>query len=151
MRPLYLGFWALAMSIAAISASAEGSDRPSGTSIMMFLQNFPGPFVDRSLAAQIGRAVLTSKYPLAILSSDAPEIADQGESWLVTFKVARWTQAVQLFRQIQAIPISIRKRDAAIIDIFPHDIGSDEDPDAVRKRLTTDSACKKCHLSLHQP
>ncbi len=118
---------------------------------MMFLQNFPGPFFDRSLAAQIGRAVLTSKYPLAILSSNAPEIADQGESWLVTFKVARWTQAVQLFRHIQAIPISIRKRDAAIIDIFPHDIGGDEDPDAVRKRMTAAPACKKCHLTLHQP
>lgn len=151
MRPWYIRFGALAISVAAISASAEGSDRPSGTSIMMFLQNFPAPFVDRSLAAQIGRSVLNSKYPIATLSGDAPEISDQGETWLVTFKVARWTKAVQLFRDIKAIPISIRKRDAAIIDIFPHDMGSDEDPASVRKRMTTDPACKKCHLTLHQP
>ena len=151
MRLWYLGIGALAISAAAISALAEGSDCPSGTSIMMFLQNFQGPFVDSGLAAQIGRAVVSAKYPLAVLSNDAPQVSDQGETWLVTLNVAGWTQAGQLFRDVKSIPIVIRKRDAAIMDIFPHDVGSDEAPDAVRKRMTTDPACKGCHLSAEQP
>src|SRR5450631_4634216 len=151
MRMWYLGMAALAISGVAVSAWAEGPDLPSGTSIMMFLQNFRGPFVDRGLAAQIGRAVVSAKYPLAVLSSDAPQVSDQGETWLVTLNVARWTHAAQLFRDVKSIPIVIRKRDAAIMDIFPHDVGSDEASDAVRKRMTTDPACKECHLSVEQP
>jgi hypothetical protein len=151
MRMLYLGMGALAISGVAASARTEGPDCPSGTSIMMFLQNFRGPFVDRGLAAQIGRAVVSAKYPLAVLSSDAPQVSDQGEAWLVTLNVARWTQASQLFRNLKSIPIVIRKRDAAIMDIFPHDVDSAEAPDSVRKRMTTDPACKGCHLSVEQP
>jgi len=117
----------------------------SAPSIMMILQNFPLPFVDRNLAAQIGRAVVAAKYPIAVLSSDVPEILDQGDTWLVTLKVAQWTQAPQLFEGIKAIPISIRKRDAAIVDIFPHGVADNTSPEVVRKQMETDAGCKKCH------
>lgn len=59
---------ALAMSSIAGLAWAEGPDSPPGTGTMMFLRNFPGPFGDRSLAAELGRAVVSAKYPLAVLS-----------------------------------------------------------------------------------
>jgi|GEM_PF-3283072 len=151
MRMRCLGMSALAISGIAVSAWAEGPDLRSGTSIMMYLQNLQGPFVDRGLAVQIGRAVVSAKYPLAVLSGDAPQVSDQGDTWLVTLSVVRWTEAAQLFRDVKSIPISIRKKDAAIMDIFPHGVGRDETPDAVRKKMATDPVCKGCHLRVEQP
>lgn len=151
MRMLYVCMGALAISGAAASAWADGQDLASGTSTMMFLQNFQGPFVDRGLAEQIGRAVVSAKYPLAVLSSDTPQVSDQGETWLVTLTGVRWTQASQLFREVKSIPIVTRKRDAAIMDIFPHDVDSAEPPESVRKRMTIDPACKRCHTGVEQP
>jgi hypothetical protein len=142
---------ALAISRCAVLARAEAPESPFGTSTTMFLQNFRGPFVDRSLAAELGRTVVSAKYPLAVLSLDTPQVLDQGETWLVTLYVARWTQEAQMIRDVKTIPIVIRKRDAAIIDIFPHDVGSDADPGAVRKRMMEDVACKGCHSRLKSP
>jgi hypothetical protein len=146
MRLWYLGIVALTSGAAAISSAAEISDQPPGRSEMMVLQNLQGPFVNRDLAATIARAVVSAKYPVA-LSKDPPKISDEGETWLVTFKVERWTQGAQMLRGIKAIPISIRKKDAAIIDIFPHHATGETNPDAARKRMTTDVACKGCHLT----
>ena len=111
------------------------------------MQNIGGPFVDRTLAAKIGRDVLAAKYPIAVLSSNAPQISDQGDTWVVTFEVVHWSQAAELFGGIKGIPVSIRKKDAAIVDIFTHGFVVASPPDAIRKMMDADAGCKKCHQS----
>src|SRR6266849_8393208 len=138
---------AVLASIGSPAFAGEDSAHSAGQSMMMFLQNFGRPFVDRSLASQLTRAVVTAKYPGAVLSSEPPEIADQGDMWLVTFKVVRWPADAQLIGDVKAIPISIRKADAAITDIFPDHVGRPDSPEAVRKRMRSDEQCKKCHLT----
>ena len=68
-----------------VTDSAPGATQTdsTATSTMMILQNFPFPFVDRNLAAQIGRSVIAAKYPFAVLSRNLPEVTDQGTlGWL---------------------------------------------------------------------
>jgi hypothetical protein len=138
----------LAVGSARAALGAEAPVAPPDESTMMRLQNLlTGPFVDEKLAVQLGRAVVSYKYPIAVLAPDAPDVLDKTDAWLVTFKVTRWTEAVKIFRGISTIPLLIRKRDGAIVDIFPHDPEVDKSPDAAVKRMTSDERCTKCHLT----
>jgi hypothetical protein len=143
-----LGAVLLAVGSACAAPGGEAPVTPSDESLMMRLQNAIGPFVDEKLAVQLGRVVISYKYPIAVLAADAPEVLDKTDAWLVTFKVTRWTEAVKLFGDISTIPVLIRKRDGAILDVFPHDAEVDKSSsDAASKRMTSDKRCAKCHLT----
>jgi hypothetical protein len=125
--------------------SAQTPTPSSAPSPIMILENLVGPFVDRNLAARLGRDVIAAKYPIAILASSAPQVSDEGDTWVVTVEVDHWTEAAELFAGIKAIPVSIRKKDAAIVDIFAHGLGKASPPDAIRRRMESDASCRRCH------
>jgi hypothetical protein len=143
----YLAAVLVAVGSASAALGGEAPGAHSDESLVMHLQNAMGPFVDEKLAAQLGRVVISYKYSIAVLAAEAPEVLDKTDAWLVTFKVTRWTQAVNLFGEISTIPVLIRKRDGAILDIFPHDPEVNKSAsDAARKRMASDERCAKCHL-----
>jgi hypothetical protein len=143
LRYLLAGLFSLsAMTAPALPQTLAPSSAPGP---IMFLANIGGPFVDRKLAAQIGRDVISAKYPMAILSSTSPEVSDQGDTWVVILEVEKWTESVELLGGIKAIPVSIRKKDAAIMDIFTHGFERASLSDAVRKTMESTASCRSCH------
>lgn len=108
-----LGAVLLAVGSACAASGAEAPVAHSGESMTMRLQNVTGPFVDEKLAVQLGRVVVSYKYPIAVLAPDAHDVLDRADAWLVTFKVTRWTEAAKIFGGISTIPLLIRKRDGA--------------------------------------
>ena len=111
---LILATAAVLISAGAPSQSAEPQDQD----LMMFLQNATDPFVTHDFALRLGQLVMSQKYQVAVLATEPPEVIDKGDTWWVTFTIARWNTPPQdAAMEPRQVTVRIRKKDAAIVSI----------------------------------
>jgi hypothetical protein len=91
----------------------------------MMALNSVQPFVSEGFAKKIALLVLDDRYPKDAFLSDGTSVAvDEGDVWLVTFKNSLSVENSESLPMVNGVLIprtltlKIRKRDAAILDIF---------------------------------